>query len=129
LGLTARSVHPADLVTVSGSGFAPRSTVTITFHSTPIIVGSVVTDDHGNFTVTVSVPSSALAGPHHFEAVGPAPSGGTTTLLALVSVTTPHHHGNWLLPIAMVALTLLLASLAGLVFSRSEGHLRPPAPS
>jgi Galactose oxidase, central domain len=126
LGVTARSVHPADLVTVSGSGFAAHSSVTITFHSTPIVVGQVQTDDQGNFSVTVSVPHNAPPGPHHFEAVGPAPAGGMTTLLATVSVTRRGHHSNWLLPIAMVALTLLLASLAGLAFTRSEGHLRPP---
>jgi hypothetical protein len=114
------------MVTISGSGFAARSPVTITFHSTPIIVGQVQTDDQGNFSVTVSVPHNAPAGPHHFEAVGPAPAGGMTTLLAMVSVTRLAHHSNWLLPIAMVALTLLLASLAGLVFTRSEGHLGPP---
>jgi hypothetical protein len=120
-------VRPAELVTVSGSGFAAHVTVTITFHSTPTIVGTAVTDDHGNFSVTVAVPPDAPAGPHHFEAVGPAGTGGgTTTLLAAVSVMSHGHHTNWLLPIAMVALTLLLASFAGLVFTRSEGHLRPP---
>jgi hypothetical protein len=117
------------MVTVSGSGFLPHAAVTITFRSTPITVGQAQTDDHGNFSVMVSVPHNAPAGTHHFEAVGPAAGwDGMNTLLAPVSVTPPPHHHSWLLPIAMVALTLLLAGLAGLVFTRSERHLRRPGP-
>jgi hypothetical protein len=97
--------------------------VTITFRSAPIVVASVVTDARGRFSVTVQVPGDAAAGEHHFEAQGPAPSGGVTTLSAPVSVTSPGHHSSLLLPISMATLTVLLAAAAGIVLIRA-GVLR-----
>jgi uncharacterized membrane protein len=97
--------------------------VTVSFHSTPVVIGSVATDDQGRFSMTVEVPPDASSGQHHFEARGPTSAGAITTLMAAVSVTVPTHHHSWVLPIAMVALTLILAALAALVFTRSSGRL------
>jgi hypothetical protein len=97
--------------------------VTITFHSSPIVVASVMTDARGRFSVTVQVPADAAAGQHQFEAQGPAPAGGVTTLSAPVSVTLPGHHHSLVLPIAMATLTVLLAAAAGIVLVRA-GVLR-----
>jgi hypothetical protein len=124
LGLTARSVHVGDQLTLSGSGFAPNATVNITFRSVPIAVASVVTDAQGRFSVTVLVPGDAAAGQHHFEAEGPASTGGVKTLLAPVSVTVHAGHHSLVLPISMVVLTVLLAGAAWIVLSRSGAQRR-----
>ncbi len=124
LGLTARSVHVGDQLTLSGSGFAPNATVSITFRSVPIVVASVMTDAQGRFSVTVLVPGDAPAGQHHFEAEGPAPSGGVKTLLAPVSVTVHGHHHSLVLPIAMVVLTVLLVAAAWIVLGRAGAQRR-----
>ena len=56
-------------VTVSGAGFAPASTVTIDFGSTPVTTTPVTTtpfplttNSSGGFTATFNVPSSSLIG-------------------------------------------------------------------
>jgi hypothetical protein len=121
LGVTARSVHVGDQLTLSGGGFLPESTVTITFHSTSIVVASVRTDARGRFSVIVLVPGDAAAGQHRFEAQGPAASGGVTTLSAPVNVTLPGHRHSLVLPISMGTLTVLLAGAAGAVLLRSGG--------
>ncbi len=124
LGVTARSVHVGDQLTVSGAGFRPRSTVTVTFHSAPVVVASVLTDDRGRFSVTVAVPAAADAGPHDFEAQGPAAGGGTTTLSAPVTVTLPGRHHSLALPLAMAAITVVLVAAAGAVLVRAGGLRR-----
>jgi hypothetical protein len=125
LGVTARSVHDGDAVTLSGGGFAPRATVVITFHSTPIVVGAAVADQLGHFSVTVAVPAHAPAGQHHFEASGPAPGGGQNLLDAAVGVTVPDGRNSWVLPTVMAFLTVLLAAGAAIALTRvgrwSEG--------
>jgi hypothetical protein len=118
LGVTARSVHDGDTVTLSGGGFAPRATIVITFHSTPIVVGAAVADQLGRFSVTVAVPTHAAAGQHHFEASGPAPGGGETVLDAAVGVTVPHGANSWVLPVVMISLTVLLAGAAAVALTR-----------
>jgi hypothetical protein len=123
--VTAHSVHDGDAVTLSGGGFAPRATVVITFHSTPIVVGAAVADQLGHFSVTVAVPAHAPAGQHHFEASGPAPGGGQNLLDAAIGVTVPHDSNSWVLPTVMAFLTVLLAAGAAIALTRvgrwSEG--------
>jgi hypothetical protein len=124
LGVTARSVHVGDQLTLSGSGFAPGATVNITFRSVPIVVASVITDATGRFSVSVLVPGDAAAGQHHFEAEGPALGGGLATLLAPVSVTVAGRGHSLVLPIAMAVFTVLLAGAAWLVLTRLGGQHR-----
>ena len=118
LGVTARSVHDGDTVTLSGAGFVPRSTVVITFHSAPVMVGATDADQFGRFSVTVAVPAHAPAGQHHFEASGPAPGGGQAILEAAVGVTVPHGRNSWVLPSVMIFLTVLLAAGAAIALAR-----------
>ena len=70
MAVTARSVHEGDEVTLSGSGFAPGAHIVISFHSSPVVVGSTTADDAGDFAVSVAVPGTASGGQHHFEAQG-----------------------------------------------------------
>jgi hypothetical protein len=116
-------------VTLSGGGFAPHATIVITFHSTPIRVGSTVADNLGRFSVTVAVPAHAAAGQHHFEANGPAPGGGETVLDAAIGVTVPHGHHSWVLPAVMIVLTLLLAAGAAAALSVTGRWNRPGSAS
>ncbi|HVB27882.1 MAG TPA: hypothetical protein VNE21_08230, partial [Mycobacteriales bacterium] len=46
-------------VTVSGTGYTPDSTVTITLHSTPVVLGTTTSDNSGNVgPVTETIPLS-----------------------------------------------------------------------
>ena len=81
-----QALHRGDLVTLTGKGFAPRASITISFHSNPVNVGKAVTDERGDFSATVSVPDSASAGTHRFEATGRGPTGTITELIATVNI-------------------------------------------
>ena len=74
------------LVTLRGTGFAPRTKVTVTFHSTPEVVGTTTSGAAGDFVITVAVPQSASAGTHRFFASGEGPKGPLQLLIATVTV-------------------------------------------
>ena len=57
-------------MTLSGKGFIPDAAITVTFHSTPVVVGKAVADSHGDFTATVAIPQAAPGGIHQFDASG-----------------------------------------------------------
>jgi Galactose oxidase, central domain len=83
---THHVLHRGDLVTLSGAGFRDGATITISFHSTPTVVGRAVANSRGFFSATVAVPASAKGGTHHFEAAGLGSTGQTAELTATVDV-------------------------------------------
>jgi titin len=84
---TKASVAAGKTITVSGSGYAPFSTVTVLIYSTPQILTTVVTDGTGSFSVEVTVPAGLAAGQHHLVAAGVDPSGELRYLTLPVTVT------------------------------------------
>jgi len=64
------SGKPGTPVTVSGSGFAPNSQVSITFDNQELTTASA--DGNGRISVSVEVPPGTAGGPHEFAAVGPS---------------------------------------------------------
>jgi hypothetical protein len=86
LAVTATTLHRGETVTLAGSGFGPGSTVTITFHSIPQVVGRATADSRGSFEATVTVPEEAAGGTHHFEASGQNSSGRVAQLVVAVKV-------------------------------------------
>ncbi|HEX6393378.1 MAG TPA: hypothetical protein VFZ97_08045, partial [Acidimicrobiales bacterium] len=79
-------LRPGQLVTLTGSGFSPNVELTLTFHSTPALVGKTLTDAHGAFVATVSVPLKASNGTHHFDASGLTASGPADLVVATVRI-------------------------------------------
>ncbi|GAB3598250.1 choice-of-anchor L domain-containing protein [Microbacterium tumbae] len=69
LAVSPASGHRGDEFTVTGEGFPPSAEVVLELHSTPLPLGSVVTDDDGTFTTTLSVPASADIGAHRVVAI------------------------------------------------------------
>jgi hypothetical protein len=128
LSVTSSSVHGGQSVTVSGSGFAPGATITITFQSPRVVVGTTTADGKGHFTATVLVPADAPPGKHNLQADGPANvAGGHAVLVAQVRIPVPGAKHSWVLPAFMVALTVMLAAGAGVVLiaSTRRHHQRP----
>jgi hypothetical protein len=119
LGVASKSVRRGDPVKVSGSGFAPGATITITFNSTRVVVGTVKADSQGRFSTTVVVPHDAPTGEHRLQADGAAGAGGHAVLVAQVSIAPMGARHGWVLPAFMVALTLVLAMGAGVVLTTS----------
>ena len=72
--------------TLTGTGFAPGTPVTIAIYSTPTVLTTTVSDADGAFSVEVTIPDG-LSGGHTFVATGAAPGGGTRTLTLPVTVS------------------------------------------
>ncbi|WP_433086863.1 IPT/TIG domain-containing protein [Dactylosporangium sp. CA-052675] len=77
---------PGQDIVVIGTGFAAHSTATITLYSTPLTLGTVVTDGNGDFSKSVTVPASLGSGVHTLVAQGVAPSGNPRAMKLTVTV-------------------------------------------
>ncbi|GAA3195163.1 hypothetical protein GCM10010532_012750 [Dactylosporangium siamense] len=122
---------PGQQITVIGTGFAPHSTATITIYSTPTQLGTVVTDENGNFSVPVTVPAALAAGVHTVVALGAAPDGSLRAMDLTVTVGARSSSGA--LPVtgaaaARLAVVGLLAIAAGVLLVRTTraGRRRRP---
>jgi hypothetical protein len=89
LAATLHVLHRGDLVTLTGSGFRPGATITITFHSRFTVVGRAFANKAGDFSATVAVPESSPGGTHHFEAAGLGPSGAISQVATITVVGVP----------------------------------------
>lgn len=100
-------------VTVIGTGFAPYSTATVVIYSQPRVLGTVVTDATGAFSLTVTVPADLEAGEHTFVAYGTDPVGESYAMRLPVSVpaATPAvaATGAAVEPLLLTALLLVLS--------------------
>ena len=105
----AKDLHQGTAVQLTGRGFRPGTVVTLTFHSKPSYLGQVTANDLGDIAAEVSVPPNAPPGQHHIEAIGTAPDGRTTMLVAAVFVLGPLHAPSTLTTkLVMSGLALLL---------------------
>lgn len=89
LSVSTSAALPGQPVIVSGSGYAPGTTVTITFESTPRVVGVVQADASGRFTAEVVVPPDATPGMHTLRATGLGEDGGPRVISAAIMVMAP----------------------------------------
>jgi hypothetical protein len=78
---------PGEQITVLGTGFLPFSTATIVTYSSPVVLASVTTDGSGDFSKTVTVPTTLEAGSHNLVAYGVDSSGSVHSIRLAFSVT------------------------------------------
>jgi hypothetical protein len=87
-------VRSGGTVLLTGSGFAPGSVVSLSFHSAdPSPLGDVTVGENGTFSKLIVVPTRAAPGRHQIVATGRAITGASADLAAAVMVVTTHHHG------------------------------------
>ncbi len=84
------TVAPGEVFTVSGSGFAPHSTVKVALYSEPFVLATTMTDGAGTFSVEVSVPEHA-GGAHTLVAAGVDVDGVARYLTTSVTVAEAYH--------------------------------------
>jgi titin len=96
-------------MTISGSGYAPNSTVTLAIYSTPQVLTTVVTDASGNFTATVTVPAGLAAGNHTLVASGVDSSGNVRYVNLAVTVS-----GSGAATLAYTGADVALPAIGGL---------------
>ncbi len=90
LALSSSVVPAGGTVTVSTAGspcYAPGATVTLTFASDPVTLGTVTANANGQFSATATIPSNASAGTHTITASGTGANGSTLVLSASLTVT------------------------------------------
>ncbi|GIG51593.1 fibronectin type III domain-containing protein [Dactylosporangium siamense] len=79
------TVAPGETFTVSGSGFAPHSTVKVALYSDPHLLATTMTDGTGAFSVPVSVPAD-LHGAHTLVVAGVDGDGAARYLTMALTV-------------------------------------------
>lgn len=83
------TVEAGKTVTVKGTGFAPKSTVTLTLHSEPVEVGTATADENGAFSAEVTVPANTEAGDHTVVAESGTPVVSATAPLTVTAPAAP----------------------------------------
>jgi hypothetical protein len=82
-------VAPGGTVIFTGGGFAPNSTVTVTLHSDPIVLGTTTANAQGNFTFEAVIPDGLDPGEHRLEASGVDPAGNPLVVVQTINVVSP----------------------------------------
>jgi hypothetical protein len=120
--VTPSTVSGGNQVTIQSSGWKANSDVTITLHSTPVVLGTVTADASGAVSATETIPSGTAVGSHTIELTGTDPSGAPRDVTAQINVTSG---GSGSLPrtgaaiAAMVGVALVLF-LGGTALSRAR---------
>ncbi|MGY1742204.1 MULTISPECIES: fibronectin type III domain-containing protein [unclassified Blastococcus] len=93
-GFSTGSVTQGQTITVSGSGYAPFSTVTVLVYSSPTVLGTVEADANGAFTFTGKLPAGLAAGSHTLVAAGVDADGNPRYLTQAITVGGPTGSGG-----------------------------------
>lgn len=80
------TVEPGQTVKTDAQIFTPGATVTFTFFSAPVVLGTAVADANGVASLTWSVPANADAGTHRVEASGLGINGQPLTVSTTIQV-------------------------------------------
>jgi hypothetical protein len=73
-------------ITISGGGFQANKSLSITFTSTPVSLGTTTSNSSGRYSALVTIPSDATAGSHTITVSGPGAAGGTHNSVIGVTV-------------------------------------------
>lgn len=105
-GFSTGSVTPGQSITVSGTGYAPFSTVTVLVYSSPTVLGTAVADENGAFTFTGTLPAGLAAGSHTLVAAGIDVDGNPRYLTQAITVGADTDSGGLAYTGADIALPL-----------------------
>lgn len=89
LAVTDTAPAPGQEILVTGGGFMPGTTVTLTFESTPVFLAEAPVDDEGRFAVLVRIPPDATTGWHTIRARGTGLDGLPRELAIPIFVAAP----------------------------------------
>jgi hypothetical protein len=94
ISLSRTTGNVGNQVTVSGSGFTPNGTVTVTYASEPVVVATTTADATGKFSATFTVPKSK----HGEHTITASDSAGITSTTTFTMESTPPEAPLPLLP-------------------------------
>ena len=84
--ITSKSVAPGSAVDVSASGFQANSDVTITLHSTPVVLATVKANSAGVIAAKVTIPKNTTLGSHTLVLEGKDALGNATSSVLNLNV-------------------------------------------
>jgi hypothetical protein len=116
------SIEVGKRIVITGTGFAPYSTVTVTIYSAPTVLATVTADGSGAFSVPVTVPTDLPAGEHSFVALGTDANGAQHALKLALTVAAAPPAPTGTLPVTGLALLHLV--LTGLALVLAGAWLR-----
>jgi LPXTG-motif cell wall-anchored protein len=87
MALSKSSVARGESLHISSSGWKARSSVRIELHSSPVLLGTFMTDGAGTLSATVTIPKDTAPGRHTIVAYGADPSGKAASVSASIEVT------------------------------------------
>ncbi|MBW3651775.1 MAG: hypothetical protein KY458_14515 [Actinobacteria bacterium] len=107
--------RPGEPITVTGAGFLPASTVTITFDDA-VVLGTTHVRENGTFSIEVTIPANASPGSHTLAATGTGADGTPRRITSAVEVLgTAAARGGTLPRTGSGITTSLVASAALLI--------------
>jgi 5'-nucleotidase len=122
-GITVSPSAPVSggVVTIDSSGWKANSDVTITLHSTPVVLGTVTASSSGAVHATESIPAGTAAGAHTIELTGTDPTGAPRDVSTTITVAS----GGSSLPRTGAAIAAMLGVatvlfLAGTALARAR---------
>ena len=88
-GVTLSPTSPSvgSSLTVDSTGWKASTDVTITLHSTPVVLATVTTDANGNAHAVAKIPSRTASGAHTLELTGTDPAGAPRTVTAAITIS------------------------------------------
>jgi LPXTG-motif cell wall-anchored protein len=90
VGLQVSTTVPAlgETIGVTGEGWAPGTTETISIESTPIVLATAVANSEGDFKASATIPVTETLGTHEIVATGPSEANPAVplTLTAVITV-------------------------------------------
>ena len=87
ISVDTSQVAPNGTFTVTSSGWMPNDPVTVTFHSTPVTLGTLTANESGQVQGSFTVPPSAETGTHTVELTGTSSTNSPQTQSITVTVT------------------------------------------
>jgi hypothetical protein len=126
-GGASQATNTGTTITVSGSGFAPDSDVTVVLRSDPVTLGVAHTDATGSFTATFPLPAGVAPGVHTLVFTGVDAAGNPITVEQTVTIVAATGAlpvtGTDALPLTGIAAGLMLAGAVALRAGRRRAPL------
>jgi len=94
LTISDATPSPGETITLTGQTFQAGSTVTLTLHSEPVVLGSATADAAGKMALQATIPSDTPLGSHTITADGTAPDGSPLSLSVSLTVVPAQGGGN-----------------------------------
>ena len=127
-GVTLSPTSPkvGSMLTIDSTGWKPATDVTITLHSTPVVLATVTADANGNAHATGQIPSGTATGAHTVELTGTDPAGAPRTVTTAITISAAGGGGGSLprTGAAIAALVLVGAVLFAIGAALSTARKR-----